>query len=74
MSVKDISKIVLWLPLCSLERNHLCNLVECIMRNKSVKLFKFGPVVLEEMLFKDILSTALAALLFIGAMSFMQFW
>ena len=43
------------------------------MRNISVKLFEFGPVVQEEMLFKDILSTALVATLCGRAEQFMQF-
>ena len=25
MSLKDISDLVLWQPLCSVEQNHLCN-------------------------------------------------
>ena len=44
-----------------------------IMRNNSVKLFEFGPVVQEEMSFNIFLSGALAALLFSGAEPFMQF-
>ena len=39
MPFKDISYIELWWHLCSAEWNHLCNLVECITRNNSVKLF-----------------------------------
>ena len=37
--IKDISYLELWLPLCSEERNHLCNFLEGIMRNNTVKLF-----------------------------------
>ena len=49
-----ISYLELWQPSCSVERNHLCNLVEGIMGNIHVKLFfKFGPMV-QEMSFKDI--------------------
>ena len=45
------------------------------MRNNSVKLFEFGPVVQKEMSFKDIfLSRALDALFFSGAVPFVQFW
>ena len=54
MSFKGISYQDLLRPLCSAERNHLCNFEGGIMRNNSVKLFEFGPVVQEEMLFKDI--------------------
>ena len=39
MRFKDISYLELRQPLCSTERNHLCILVEGIMRNNSVKLF-----------------------------------
>ena len=39
MSLKDISYLELLLPFCSAEQNLLCNLVEGIMRNNSVKLF-----------------------------------
>ena len=41
-------------PSVQQSRNHLCNLVEGIKRNDSVKFFEFGQVVQEEMLFKDI--------------------
>ena len=44
------------------------------MRNISTKLFEFGPVVQEEMLFKDILSTDLAAYMLKGADTFVQAW
>ena len=37
------------------------------MRNISVKLFDFGPVFQEQMLFKYFLSLALVAILFGGA-------
>ena len=47
MLFKDISFLELWLPLCAI-------LVACIMRNNSVKIFGFRPVVQEEMLFRDI--------------------
>ena len=43
------------------------------MRNNSVKLFEFGPLV-QEMSFYKNLSRALAALMFSGAEPFMQFW
>ena len=39
MPCKGISYLEFWQPLSSAERNHLCNLVEGIMRNISVKLF-----------------------------------
>ena len=44
------------------------------MRNNSEKLFfEFGPVVQEEMSYKNILSGVLASLLFSGAKPFVQF-
>ena len=40
MSFKDISYLELWRLFCSAERNHSAILVEGIMRNNSVKLFR----------------------------------
>ena len=37
--LKDCSYLELWWSFCSAEWNHLCNLVEGIMRKNSVKLF-----------------------------------
>ena len=54
MSFKDIPDLVLWQPFCSAEPNNICAiLVEGILRNNSVNLFEFGPVVQEKSL-KDI--------------------
>ena len=39
MSFKDITYLELWQPVCLSDRNHLCSLVEGIMRNNYVKLF-----------------------------------
>ena len=39
MLLKDSSYLELWRSFCSAEWNHLCNLVEGIMRKNSVKLF-----------------------------------
>ena len=36
MSFKDISYLELWQTLCSVERNHLCKLVEDISGNNTV--------------------------------------
>ena len=52
MSFKDISYLELWQPFCLRCRNICALLVEGVMRNNSVKLFEFRPVVQEEMLFK----------------------
>ena len=43
----------LWQPLCLVEQNHLCNLVECIMRHNSMKKFESVPAA-KKMLFKTI--------------------
>ena len=43
------------------------------MRNNFVNYFEFGPVV-HDMLFKDILSRALEALLFSRTEPLVQFW
>ena len=48
-----ISHRELWLPLRSVEQNHLCNFGRGHFRDNSVKLFEFGPEV-QEMSFKDI--------------------
>ena len=53
MPFKGIFYLKLWQPFCLAERNHLCNLVEGIQRNKSFNLFEFGTVVQEEMSFKS---------------------
>ena len=39
ISYKDISYLELWRPFCLAERNNLCNFLESIMRNNSVKSF-----------------------------------
>ena len=57
---KEISYLELWQPFCSESRTICAILVEGIIRNISVKYFAIGPVVQEEMLFKD----NLVALLF----------
>ena len=51
----------------TIERNHLCNLVEGITRNNSVKLFEFGPVV-QEISLKDFKSRAIHTILVEGIM------
>ena len=40
MLFKDISYLALLQLFCPAEQNHLCNLVEDIMRNNSLKLFR----------------------------------
>ena len=75
MSFKDIFYQALMLPICSKEQIHLCNLVEGIMRNNSVKLFLIWTSGLGgDVLSKHFLSRALAAQMFSGAESFVQFW
>ena len=53
MPFKDFSYLELWWLLCSAERNHCAVLEQGIMRNISVKLFKFGTAV-QEVSFKNI--------------------
>ena len=53
MSFEDISNLELWQPVFRWIKTICANLVEGIMRNISVKLFEFRPVVQEKMLFKD---------------------
>ena len=54
MLFKGISYLELCWPLSSVDWNHLCSvLVQCIMRNNSMKPFEFGTVD-REMLFKDV--------------------
>ena len=55
MSLKDISYLELWQPLCSMDWNHLCNIGRRHHEEKPCEIiFEFGPVVQEEMLFKGI--------------------
>ena len=51
---KDISYLELWQPLCSVERNHLCNFSTGYQEEHFLELFEFGPVFQEEMGFEDI--------------------
>ena len=53
MKFKDNSYLEIWWLVCLAEQNNLCIFVEGIMRNISMKLFEFGPLV-QKMLFKDI--------------------
>ena len=55
MQFKNIYYLELWQPFCSVERNHLCNFGRRHHEEQFCeKYFEFGPVVQEEMLFKDI--------------------
>ena len=54
MLFKDISYLELMQPFVQWSRTICAMLVEGIMRNNSVKLFEFGPVVQEEMPFENI--------------------
>ena len=75
MHFKDISFLELWLPFCSVERNHFCNFGRGYKEKQFCELiFKFGLVVQEEMSFEDfIYLELLAALLFSRAKLFVQF-
>ena len=74
MSFKDISNLELLRPFCSAEHNYLCNLVEGLMRNTTVKLFRIRTSGSGEAFKRYFLSGALAALLFSDAEPFVQFW
>ena len=55
MLLKDISYLELWWTLCSAECNPLCNFGRMHHEELfSEVIFEFGPVVQEEMPFKDI--------------------
>ena len=45
MSFTDISYLELWCPFIWPSETKCAILVDCIMRNNSVKFFEFGPVV-----------------------------
>ena len=75
MSFKDISYLEHWWPLCSAERNHLCNIGQGHYQEH------FCEVVLNldqwfsrRCHFKIFLSRALVAILFGGVESFVQYW
>ena len=53
MSFTDISYLELWKPLCSMERNHLCNFGRRHHEEQFCEIIlNFEPVVREEMPFK----------------------
>ena len=55
MSLKGISYLELWQPLCSVEWNHLCNFGRRYHKDQFCEIiFEFEPVVKEEMSLKDI--------------------
>ena len=55
MSLKDISYLELWQPLCSADRNHLCNYGRRYHEEQFCEIIlKFGPLVQEIMSFKGI--------------------
>ena len=66
MSLKDISYLELWQSLCSVKQDHLCNFGRRHHGPNSVKLFEFGPVVMEISFKRYFLSGARAAVLFSG--------
>ena len=63
----------LFQPFCSAERNHLCNFGRrCYEEQFCEIILNLGQCFRRRCRFKDFLSGALAALLFIGAEPFMQ--
>ena len=74
MPFKDIFYLELWQPFCSAERNHLCNFGGGYQEEQFCKIIlNLGQWFRRRCLLKDVLSGALATLLFSGAKPFMQF-
>ena len=69
MSFEEISYVKLWWPFCLAEQNHLCS----FGLGHYEEYFELGPVV-QEMSFKDILSRAMASILFCVAKAFVYLW
>ena len=73
MSFKDISYLELWRPLCSAERNHLCNFGIGYHEEQFCEIILILDQWFRRCNLKDFLSRALAVLVFGRAEQFMQF-
>ena len=73
MPFKDISYLELWWPFCSTEQNHLCNFGRGFYEEQFCEFISNLGQWFRRCCLKDLLSGALAALLFSGAKAFMQF-
>ena len=74
MSFKEISYLELWLPFCSPDRNHLCNLGRGHYEERFCEFILNLGQWFRRCRLKDFLSGALAALLFSGVETIVQFW
>ena len=70
----DISYLELWLPSCSAERNHLYNFGRGFHEEQFCEIILNLDQWFRRCSLKDVLSRALAALVFSGAEPFVQFW
>ena len=70
---KDISYLELWQPYCSTECNHLCNFGRGYHEEQFCEIILNLDKSFRRRCFKDLLSRALAVLVFSGAEPFMQF-
>ena len=73
MSFKDISYLELWWPLCSVERNHLCNFGRWYYEDQCCEIILNLNQWFRRCLKRHFLSGALAALLFSQEEPFVQF-
>ena len=74
MPFKGISYLDIWQPFCSAERNHLCNFGRGYPEEQFCEIIlNLGQWFRMRCCLKDLLSGALAALLFGGVEPFMQF-
>ena len=73
MPFKDISYLELWRSFCSAERNHLCNFGGGYNKEQICKIILNLSHWFRRHHLKDFLSGALAAFLFGGEVTFMQF-
>ena len=72
MLFKDISYLELWQPFCSAVQNHLCNFGRgCYEEQFCEIILNLGKWFRRRCRLKDLLSRALAALLFRGAVFFL---
>ena len=75
MSLKDMSKLPLWQPLCLVERNHLCYFGRRHYEEQFCDFFfEFGPVVQKETSFNIFLIWGLGGPFFSGVQPFVQIW
>ena len=73
MSFKDISYLELWWPFCSAVQNHLCNFGRRYQEEQFCEIILSLDQWSRRCNLKDVLSRALAALLFGGATPFVPF-